>query len=119
MSQIGTLQILWRRHVHPIHAPGAQVFAGIAGHAQKGVVGVHHLLPFDDIDPKHAGVHQNIRPLLALTQVFLRSFQLLNIGAGAHVSQDRALSIFEWRGFGQEPAIGSCCAIAQPLFCFI
>ena len=38
-----------------VHAPFTEIFTGIAGHAQKGVVRVHNLLPFDDIDPDYAG----------------------------------------------------------------
>jgi hypothetical protein len=63
---------------------------GIAGHAQKGVVGVHNLLTFVDKDPDHVGVHQDICTFLTLAQGFLRPFLLVDVGTGAKPLEDLA-----------------------------
>lgn len=67
MGLLGTSQILWSGHTHPVQASGTQVVARIASHAQKRVVGVYDLLPFDDRDPDDAGVHQTAGSFLTLS----------------------------------------------------
>ncbi len=62
---------------------------------------------------------QHAQVLLAGFELLLRSFLLLDIGAGAKPLDDLALGIFERLCSDQEPAIVSGRAMAQALFCFI
>jgi hypothetical protein len=84
MGLLAPSAIFWRCHVHPVYAPGSQISACIAGYVQKGVVGVHNLLPFDDNDPDNTGVYQDIHAFLVL---------VLNISTGAKLFDDLACFI--------------------------
>src|SRR5258707_2776174 len=59
---------------------------------------------------------QHTQVLLAGFEPLLRSFLVIDIGAGANIFEDRALLIFERHGLHQEPAIRSGRALAQALF---
>src|SRR6266851_5162435 len=62
---------------------------------------------------------QHAQVLLAGFELLLRSFLLLDIGAGAKPLDDLALGIGERLCSDQEPAIVTGRAMAQALFCFI
>src|SRR5215831_6795665 len=62
---------------------------------------------------------QHAQVLLAFFELLLRSFLLLNIGAGAKPLHDLALGVCERLCSDQEPAICSGRAMAQAQFRFI
>src|SRR5260370_30700988 len=59
---------------------------------------------------------QHTQVVLAGFEPLVRSFLVIDIGAGANIFEDRALLIFERHGLHQEPAIRSGRALAQALF---
>src|SRR5579884_251269 len=100
MSLPGASEVLWSGHMYRVHAPGSQVFACIASHAQERIISVHNLVVLVDKDSDNAGVHQDVCPLLTLTQGFLDPLLLLDVGAGAKPLDDVAAFITHGYGSG-------------------
>src|SRR5437879_6157960 len=119
MSLSGTIKILWRCDVNPVHPPLKQIFSAISGHPQKGIIGFHDLFPVCDDDSNNIRIYQGTRSLLALAQGFLSPFLLLDIGTDAKPVDDLPCGITYWERTSQKPAIGPCLTIPEPIFILI